>query len=377
MQSLAFKILFRKKGTASAIIAIGLLIALLTSVTCLVNNINAQTTALTQFARIGDTYILKSQNTASLSDSQVNAALLDELKSNSNIKYATSQQLSPATLTANNQTYEITVHAVDDVKAYLTKNSAYINGTTPKTANEANIGIILSNLADIQKNDNITLTINGQSTQLKIVGVTRTQTQSDTQLILPLTTLQSTTSQSSTVSYIEFSVKDPAKSTQTIANLTETLPPSIQLLNTQQIIPFSSNINDQTVNFINVWSIAIYIVVIAASYVTTSRLISESEYDLYTLRTLGAKKKNTLTLVLTYVLVIGLLSSLLGLSVGLVGTQVASTAVRWILGNSQLAPFIDINQTLMILFISLACAIGGGIYPAIKGAAIVSRENPT
>jgi ABC-type lipoprotein release transport system permease subunit len=377
MQSLAFKMLFRKKGTASAILAIGLLIALLTSVSCLVDNINAQTTALTQLASIGDTYIIKNQNSASLSDSQINANLLTEIKTNSNIKYATNQQLTQGTITANNQTYEVTVRGVDDVKAYLNKNSAAINGSTAKTATEANIGIFLSSLANIQKSDNITLTINSQSTQLKIAGVTRTQTQSDSQLIIPLTTLQSMISQDSTVSYIEFSVKDTAKSAQTIINLTSTLPSNIQILSTQQVVSFASNINDQTVNFIDVWSIAIYIVVIAASYVTASRLINESEYDIYTLRTLGATKTSTLSLVITYVLVIGLLGSLLGLSVGIVGTQVASTAVRWVLGNSQLAPFIDVNQTLQILGISLVCAVVGGIYPAIKGVKIGTMENPT
>ena len=377
MQSLAFKMLFRKKGTASAILAIGLLIALLTSVSCLVDNINAQTIALTQLASIGDTYIVKSQNSASLSDSQIAANLLSELKGNSNVKYATNQQLTQATLTVHNQTYEVTVRAIDDIKAYLTKNSAAINGSTPKTATEANIGIILSNLANIQKSDNITLTINGQSTQLKIAGVTRTQTQSDSQLIIPLTTLHTMISQDSTVSYIEFSVKDTAKSAQTITNLTSTLPSNIQILSTQQVISFASSINDQTVNFIDVWSIAIYIVVIAASYVTASRLINESEYDLYTLRTLGATKRSTLNLVITYVLVIGLLGSLLGLSVGIAGTQIASTAVRWVLGNNQLAPFIGVNQTLQILGISLVCAVAGGIYPAIKGVTIVTKENPS
>jgi ABC-type transport system, involved in lipoprotein release, permease component len=377
MQSLAFKMLFHKKGTASAILAIGLLIALLTSVSCLVDNINAQTTALTQLASIGDTYIAKNQNSASLSDSQISANLLPEIKDNSNIKYATNQQLTQGTITASNQTYDITVRGVDDVKAYLTKNSASINGSVSKTAAEANIGIVLANLVNIQKNDIITLTINGQSTQLKISGVTRTQTQSDSQLIIPLTTLQNITSQTSTVSYIEFSVKDTAKSPQTIANLTSTLPSNIQILSTQQVISFASNINDQTVNFIDVWSIAIYIVVIAASYVTASRLINESEDDIYTLRTLGATKRGTLNLVITYVIAIGLLGSLLGLSVGIVGTQIASTAVRWVLGNSQLAPFIDVNQTLQILVISLICAVAGGIYPAIKGVSIVTRENPS
>jgi ABC-type lipoprotein release transport system permease subunit len=342
-----------------------------------VDNINAQTTALTQLANTGDTYIIKNQNSTSLTDSQISPNLLHELKNNSNIKYATNQQLTQAVLSFHNRTYDITVHGIDDVEAYLNKNSAAINGSTPKNTDDANIGVILSNLANIQKNDYVTITINGQSTQLKISGVIRTQTQSDSHLIVPLTTLQSITSQNSTVSYIEFAVKDTAKSIQTISNLTSILPSNVQILSTQQVVSFASNINDQTVTFIDVWSVAIYVVVIAASYVTASRLINESEYDIYTLRTLGATKRSTINLVVTYVLVIGLLGSLLGLSVGIVGTQVASTAARWALGNTQLAPFINVTEALKILCFAIICAVAGGIYPAIKGVKMVTRENPS
>jgi ABC-type lipoprotein release transport system permease subunit len=377
MQTLAFKMLFLKKGTASAIFSIALLIALLTSVNCLVNNINAQTTALTQLASVGETYVLTSEGSSSLSNSQINTSILTQIKNNTDIKYATSQQLFMATLTLDNQTHSITVHGVDDVQAYLKKNGANINGTYSKTDSQANVGIILANQAFINKNNNITLTVNGQSTQLKIVGITTTQSQSDTQLIIPLTTLQNLTQQNTTISYIEFSIKDTSKANQTISNLTQTLPSTIKITGTQQIVAFASDINTQTVTFINVWSIAIYIVVMAASYITCSRLINEAEYYLYTLRTLGAKKTSTLNLILIFVLVIALVGSILGLSVGVVGTQLASTAVRWVFGNTQLAPFIEVNQTLQILGLSLAAATIGAIYPAVKGSQIVTRENPT
>jgi ABC-type lipoprotein release transport system permease subunit len=377
MQSLAFTMLFRKKGTASAIFSIALLIALLTSVNCLVNNINAQTTALTRLANVGETYVLTSKGSNCLLDSQLDAGFLVQIKNNSDIKYATSHQLFEATMTFNNQSYPVTVNGVDDTRAYLENNGASINGTSSKTDSQANVGIILQDQTSINKNDNITLTINDQSTQLKIVGITRTQSQSDTQLIMPLTTLQRLTQQNTTIQYIEFSIRDTGKANQTISNLAQTLPLTIKIASTQQIVSFASDINNQTVTFIDAWSIAIYILVIAASYVTCSRLINEAEYDLYTLRTLGAKKTSAINWILIFMLAIALVSSFLGLSIGIVGTQLASTAVRWVFGNTQLAPFIEVNQTLQILVLSLTAAIIGAIYPAVKGSDLVTRDNPT
>jgi len=376
MQTIAFKMLFRKKGTASAILAITLLIALLTSVNCLVNNINAQTTLLTGLASLGNTYIVTSRNSTNLSDSQLNINILNQIKNDTNTKYATAQLLSQATLITQAGNFSVTARGVDDVQAYLKQTQASINGSAAKTATDADAGVILANIASINKNDQVTLVVNEKSIQLKIVGITRAQQQSDSQLILPLATLQHLTGITQTVSMIEFSIKDPSKVSVTLANFTQALPSTAKITSTQQVAAFASDINNQTVNFISIWSIAVYAVVVAASFVIATRAINEAQYDIYTLRTLGAKKRDSINLVLTYVLIVALVGSILGLSLGIVGTQLASTALRWAIGNTQLAPFLEVNQTFTILILSLAASALGAIYPAIKGVQTIARENP-
>ena len=79
MQALAFKVLFQKKGTASAILAIALLIALVTSINCLVNSINAQTTVLGKLT-VGQTFLVTSKNSTALSDSQIDPEIIAQLK---------------------------------------------------------------------------------------------------------------------------------------------------------------------------------------------------------------------------------------------------------------------------------------------------------
>jgi hypothetical protein len=94
--------LFRKKGTAFAILAIALLIALLASVNCLINNINSYTTILTNIPSIDQTYIISSKNSASLYDSQIDSSLIDKIHNYSDIDYATSQKMVQATLATTN-----------------------------------------------------------------------------------------------------------------------------------------------------------------------------------------------------------------------------------------------------------------------------------
>ena len=374
MQPLAFKVLFRKKGTASAIIAIALLVALLASVNALVNNINSQTTLITKLASKGDTYLITSEDSTSLSDSQIPSSIIGQLKNNSDIKYTIAQQISQATLETNTGNYAITVKGIDDIQAFLKNNRASINGTVSKE-NQANIGIMLAKLASVNKNDLLNLTIANKSIQLKTTAITQANQQTDTQITMPLPTLQAITQDNTQISYIEFTLKDPNKATAVINNLTQTLPSNIKITGIQQVTAFAQDINNQTTVFINVWSIAIYIVVAAAAYLIVARVLNESQYELYILRTIGAKKTATFNLILIYSITLALIGALIGLSLGIVGTQTAATFIRWQFGNTLLAPYLELNQSLQIITFTLAAAFIGSVYPAIKATQTIMREN--
>lgn len=375
MQTLTFKVLFQKKGTASAILAIALLIALLTSINCLVNNISAQTTAIAQLSTASQTYIVTSKDATAISDSKINHQIIDQIKANSETKYANAQQHIKASISTTTQTYMVQVNGVDDIKTYLQNKHAYINGSASQKPNQANAGTILATIAGLNRNDNITLTVGDKTTQLTITGITRANQQLDNQLIIPLTTLQELTLNSQ-ISIIEFTLKNPTKAQSVISNLTNTLPQNTKIVGTQPAAQFVSDINTQTVNFINVWSVAVYAVVLAAAYVTASRVVHEAESDLYTLRSLGVKKQTATNLVLAVTLTIALIGSIVGVSLGIVGTQAAASAVRWLMGNAQLAPFMEIQQALNTIFIAVSASLIGAAYPALKAVKTLGRTNP-
>lgn len=373
MQAIALKILFRKKSTASAIIAVALLIALLASVNALVNNINSQTALITKLANQGDSFLITSKDSTSISDSRIPANLIESIKTNPQVSYATAQQTTEATIKTNTTIYQATVRGVDDVRAFLTNQKASINGSV-SGENQAAIGIIFAKMASVNKNDLLNLTINGKSVQLKVTAITQANQQSDTQITISLSTLQAITQNSDEISLIQFKIKDTAKANALIENLTRTLPADIKITSLQQVPTFAKDVNNQTATFINVWSIAIYLVVIAASYIIASRAVSDARYELYTLRTIGAKHKTTLILITVYALTIGLIGAVIGISLGIVGTQTASTLIRWNWGNTLLNPILNLNQALEILLLALAASLVGCIYPAIKGSKIITKE---
>jgi hypothetical protein len=204
MHTIAFKMLFRKKGTASTVLAIALLIALITSVSALVNNINSQATTLGTLARIGETYLITDKNSNSLLKSKIDVNIADAIRNVSEVKYVLPQKLIPATLTATTGNYPILIRAVDEPQTFFNMKKAHINGIASKNQSHANVGKILSNLASINKNDNITLTINDSSTiKVQIVGITTTNDQSDTDIILPIITLNELFQKNDNISYIE------------------------------------------------------------------------------------------------------------------------------------------------------------------------------
>jgi ABC-type lipoprotein release transport system permease subunit len=365
MQLLALKVLIRKKGTASAIVATALLIALVASVNCLVNNINQQTTVLTKLAAASETYLLTSKNSSALSDSRIDFTIVSDVKNNSYVKYAFSEAMVQAELEATGGSCWVTVRGVDDPAAYFRLHGASVNGSVCQNSSQINAGVVLAKSLSLNKGDLVNLTINGKTAQLTLTGLVQTNQQSDAELTLQLSALNNFTDNAS-VSYVEFAIKDPAQA-HALENITQTLPLNTKITPTQQITAFAQNINSQTVAFITLWSVAVYVVVAGASYVIAARTVNEAEYELGMIRTLGAKKNVTSRLVLVYALLIGFAGSLVGVSVGVVGAQATSTLVRWIWGSSLLAPFLEVDQALWVLLFAFAASFVGSFYPALKG----------
>ncbi|MBS7634803.1 hypothetical protein KEJ34_04825 [Candidatus Bathyarchaeota archaeon] len=72
-------IFLKKHGTASAVLALALLVATIASMNSVINYVNAQSETLAGLVHIGETYIILSRNATAPTDSQIGAELANRL----------------------------------------------------------------------------------------------------------------------------------------------------------------------------------------------------------------------------------------------------------------------------------------------------------
>lgn len=176
MLSLSYKLLFRKKSTIAAILALALLVAIVASMNTIVNFIDSQTSAIGQLARVGNKYLVLSKNCTSLSGSYIGRETEDAFNSDG-IGSFFAQKIFNGNLQTALGNYTVAIRGVENLTAYFKAQSASVNGTTAKNANEADVGVLLANIVALDKNDYANVTFGNVSLTVKIVGVTRTQTQ--------------------------------------------------------------------------------------------------------------------------------------------------------------------------------------------------------
>ncbi|NIM44509.1 MAG: FtsX-like permease family protein, partial [Nitrososphaeria archaeon] len=328
--------------------------------------INSETEAFGGLRSIGGTYLILSENSNSLADHNVDAKLAAQLNDIPDIKYTIPQKVFTATLTASSGNHTILIRSVENVTTFLRLRKAHMNGTTAKNETEANIGEILAKSISINKEDEANLTIGNNHLKVEVVGIVRTLTQTDTELIVPIETVNHLTRDNGKVSLIEFAFKENINGEEALTRITALLPEDVKVVKVQQPQGFMQDMNRQTLSFLNLWSLAVYGVVAAASYVISTGLITESKYELTMLKSLGAKKRLLFKLVLTYTATATLLGCILGLALGIAGTQTASTLLGWIRTSFEANPFLEPNQVLQTLLLTFTASILGCLIPAFR-----------
>jgi len=365
--------LFRKRGTAPSILAIALLVAILASMGSITNHINSEAEALKELVNIGETYIFLSKQSSSITSSQIDANLAGVLKTVPGVNHVLPQKIFKANMTVKSNEKAILLRAIADPDLFFDLRGGSLDGAKAKARGEACVGEILARMVGINLGDQVNLTINDVTIEVRVVGIFRTMTQSDSELVVPMEAAHNLTGSEGKVSMIEFTLevdamKDP------IQNIYKLLPGDVEVMQVQQPGKFIQDINAQTLFFLNNWSLAVYAVVVAASHIVAARLTSESTYELAMLRALGTRKRHIFTLILTYMVTVATIGSILGVALGIAGAQTASTVAGWMLTSLNLAPFMELDQALELIILTQASSIVGSIFAAFKAAGKTFEE---
>ena len=358
----------RKGGTSSAILAIALLIAIMASANSVVNSINSQASALGSMVDVGQTYLALQKNSTSITNSELTPDVANLLANRTDVQYVLPQRILTVTLTSNSTSRTVKLTTVENLPLFFNIKKASIKGKIAESNSpEVNMGVALATLTSTNTSNQVTLTFRDKSLNVNVTGIFATLTQSDAEIVAPTEIARQLTGENDMVSFIEFSLKTDG-SEAAASSIEEALPKDVKILKVQQLKSFIHAVNDQTLSFLNVWSVSIFIVIVAASYIVATRLITEASYELAMLRSLGSKRKLLFTLVFTYTVSVASLGAILGLSIGVVGAQAASTMASWIEPGATLAPFLEIEQALQLITFTFLSAILGCSYPAFKHA---------
>lgn len=330
--------------------------------TAIVNFIDAQSSALGQLASVGDRFLVVNANSSALSGSHLTAAVTEAFN-HTDFRYISAQRLTDVSFESARGNFSVKQRELGNFSSYLKAQSAAVNGSVAKFEGECNVGVLLAKTASIGKGDNVTVHTADSDLSLKVVGIVTSYTQLDSELLLPLQN-----NNAADVSFVEFSLKATANRTETLTRLANRLPADAQVVKVQQTATFLEASTGEVHGFLAVWSGVVYVLVAASSYVVCARLVGESEYELSMLKALGAKNRHLFTTVFGYVALVGLVGAVVGVSLGVVGTQVAAAGLRWFWQNVSVTPFLGAAQMGWVIGLSLLFSLLGSLYPAVKSA---------
>jgi ABC-type lipoprotein release transport system permease subunit len=366
MLVLGFKMFLRRRGLFLSVLSIGFLVAILVGTGSVVNYINLQSQVLGGFINPGGVYIVLSKNSTSITDSRVDVGLVSLFNNVGYVKYVVAQRMLNVSLFTDSGVRVVYVRGVSDVGVFLKMRGAYLSGGVARNWTECDVGELFARVFSIRLGDSIRLGFNGVYVDVKVVGLFKSQTQSDAELIVPIETVNKLVGDNNSVSFIEFGLKDGVDVGKVVDEIMSMLPGDVKLVHVQQLKEFVRDMNLQVLDFLSVWSVVVYMVVVGASYVIVTRFVIESNYELFMVRVLGGKRFHVFGLILMYTMVVAVLGSVFGIALGVVSVQIVSTVLRWFWPSVGISPFFDVDGVFLTFLLVFVSAVLGGMYPAFK-----------
>lgn len=352
---LGHRIFLFKRGALETVFTIALIVAVLASLGAFVNQITARTRELKEFGNPSGGAVVFGENF------EESSAFLQEIRAS--FEPRISENLISASLPLDGEERGITVRAVD-IRDFIKTRGGQLEGEIARENHEADVGEFLAEMADVEVGENIEVEVSGEEVELLIVGTVRTHGQSDVGLLVPRGSV----------------LNEPGRVRMTVfegaweENADRINPPGgaggngqsrTKIIGTARVGRFIEETNTQILSFLTVWSLVISVIVAAVAGVGTSRLVDESREELRTLSEVGASRTKLLGLVLSSVAAIALSGSLIGISLGLAGSQTISKILGWMGEGIGLAPHLGVGPLLKILGLATVSSVLGGFIASV------------
>jgi hypothetical protein len=360
---LALKTLIRSNVARSAIAAFIILSAILSAATAITNYISAETTELSN--KIIGSNVLN----IACGDPEECSKIKEELKKTEGIKALLEATLQIAKLKIGNK--EISVTAIHtNITKYSDVAIRRLNGNLPGEPNEALIGETLARILNLSIGTKLILEIGNELRTVEIAGIYKASLTDDVAIVLPLDSGKGQFNIFSTylirVYFINYDYLN--KALNELRSFKAMF--SNEGLNAGEFI---EETNNDVKNLVNFWYLIALAVVIASSYIIALKLSLEFRETTLKLYELGSDTLRNFVFLAALVILASFLGSVIGTSLGLVGTQIVSTVLSWFVAGAQANPFLNVVDYLRIVLSVTAASIVGGIPPSVFYAMRVGR----
>ena len=236
--------------------------------------------------------------------------------------------------------------------AFVKARNSIVYGKVAAGPGQVDAGAIVAKVLHIRVGDNVTVDAFSQTRSLSVVGILNSTDQSDTGLILPLSSAWTAWPQTAEkISYVEFVSSDP--------NVVSGVSQSMTVIKEKGVGQIASSFGSQTANLLTNWSYVLFALSAAVAVAASLRLVAEVSREFDTVRALGARLSTARALVFYQLLMVSAVSVLIGLSAGIVSTSMLATLLNPI-DKLSLTLTIDPWRLLLVGTAAFLLILGAG-----------------
>jgi len=349
--SIAVKMLLRhSERTAITILMLVPVVALLVSSNMVTSGYLQQATASVTLVQPSNSYIAYQTGSTSPSSSSFSYDAFVRIQA-SRVSDAT-PVLSFQSLVANGESTANSSVLATDMTAFIAARNSTVYGELAAAGSQVDAGAIIAKMLDIKVGDLVTVDAFSQTQTLTVVGILNSTDQSDTGLIVPLSSAWALWPQTTNrLSYVEFVSNDEGPISSISGNMT--------VIRDEGIDQIARSFDSQTAGLLTNWTYVLFALSAAAAIAAASRVVTEVSQEYNTIRALGAKLSTARALVFYELLIISGTSVLVGISAGIVSTSILGTLFKAIDGLP-LTPSINPVQLLEVGVASFLLILGAG-----------------
>jgi len=302
-------------------------------------------------------YLVINSSASSLSDSVIEYRLLEDILRRRNVD--SSPQLTRYCKVSSNAGEVETVFRGANLNHLYKFRRVNLHGSTPRNMSEANIGVLLAGRLNVSVDDYIEIVLGGGRHVLRVAGILRCSCPYDEEVLVQLEDAwRMSPDADGKITFLEFTGRlDDGE----FASL------NLRVMPVQPASQAIEGIVESTFNTIRSWALAISIAVFVSSYFTSLKMCIDSLDRVLVLRSIGFSKKKAALFLFYKALIVSLMSLLVGVSVGIVSSQVIFRALSLILSvEAYQPPTLTLNDLCWVSAAAGTISITGSIPSIIR-----------